>query len=139
MMTDPISDMLTRIRNGQAVSKAAVSMPSSGLKTAIARVLKDEGYRAGAAISAFVLDSQYGIDKGFDVYDDDLTVGIRYSPQMFRERAAELTNQPVRAWLRANADERFFFWVMLSTLPSFLVTWLIPLDAGFGKKSSAEQ
>lgn len=44
MMTDPISDMLTRIRNGQAVSMAAVSMPSSGLKTAIARVLKDEGY-----------------------------------------------------------------------------------------------
>ena len=44
MMTDPISDMLTRIRNGQAVSKAAVSMPSSGLKNAIAGVLKDEGY-----------------------------------------------------------------------------------------------
>jgi small subunit ribosomal protein S8 len=44
MMTDPIADMLTRIRNGQAVSKAAVSMPSSGLKNAIAGVLKDEGY-----------------------------------------------------------------------------------------------
>ena len=44
MMTDPIADMLTRIRNGQAVSKAAVSMPSSNLKSAIARVLKDEGY-----------------------------------------------------------------------------------------------
>jgi small subunit ribosomal protein S8 len=44
MMTDPIADMLTRIRNGQAVSKAAVSMPSSGLKNSIARVLKDEGY-----------------------------------------------------------------------------------------------
>jgi small subunit ribosomal protein S8 len=43
-MTDPIADMLTRIRNGQAVSKAAVSMPSSGLKNAIAGVLKDEGY-----------------------------------------------------------------------------------------------
>ena len=44
MMTDPIADMLTRIRNGQAVSKAAVSMPSSSLKNAIAAVLKDEGY-----------------------------------------------------------------------------------------------
>jgi small subunit ribosomal protein S8 len=44
MMTDPIADMLTRIRNGQAVSKSAVSMPSSGLKNSIARVLKDEGY-----------------------------------------------------------------------------------------------
>ena len=44
MMTDPIADMLTRLRNGQAVSKAAVSMPSSGVKCAIAKVLKDEGY-----------------------------------------------------------------------------------------------
>jgi small subunit ribosomal protein S8 len=44
MMTDPISDMLTRIRNGQAVNKAAVSMPSSNLKNAVASVLKEEGY-----------------------------------------------------------------------------------------------
>jgi small subunit ribosomal protein S8 len=44
MMTDPIADMLTRIRNGQAVNKAAVSMPSSNLKSAIAGVLKEEGY-----------------------------------------------------------------------------------------------
>lgn len=44
MMTDPIADMLTRIRNGQAASKLEVSMPSSRLKCAIAQVLKDEGY-----------------------------------------------------------------------------------------------
>jgi small subunit ribosomal protein S8 len=43
-MTDPIADMLTRIRNGQAASKVEVSMPSSRLKCAIAQVLKDEGY-----------------------------------------------------------------------------------------------
>jgi small subunit ribosomal protein S8 len=43
-MSDPISDMLTRIRNGQAARKAQVSMPSSKAKVAIARVLKDEGY-----------------------------------------------------------------------------------------------
>ena len=44
MMTDPIADMLTRIRNGQAANKVEVSMPSSKLKCAIAQVLKDEGY-----------------------------------------------------------------------------------------------
>ncbi len=44
MMTDPIADMLTRIRNGQAASKTTVSMPSSKLKCAIAQVLKGEGY-----------------------------------------------------------------------------------------------
>ncbi len=43
-MTDPIADMLTRIRNGQNVSLESVGMPSSRLKEAIARVLQDEGY-----------------------------------------------------------------------------------------------
>lgn len=43
-MSDPIADMLTRIRNAQSVDKAVVSMPSSKIKVAIAQVLKDEGY-----------------------------------------------------------------------------------------------
>ena len=43
-MSDPIADMLTRIRNAQSVEKASVVMPSSKLKVAIAKVLKDEGY-----------------------------------------------------------------------------------------------
>lgn len=43
-MSDPIADMLTRIRNAQSVNKPTVSMPSSKLKAAIAGVLKDEGY-----------------------------------------------------------------------------------------------
>jgi small subunit ribosomal protein S8 len=43
-MTDPISDMLTRIRNGQKARMLSVSMPASKAKEAVARVLKDEGY-----------------------------------------------------------------------------------------------
>jgi small subunit ribosomal protein S8 len=43
-MTDPISDMLTRIRNGQKARKVSVSMPASSAKEAVARVLKEEGY-----------------------------------------------------------------------------------------------
>lgn len=43
-MSDPIADMLTRVRNAQRVNKQSVSMPSSKLKAAIAAVLKDEGY-----------------------------------------------------------------------------------------------
>lgn len=43
-MSDPIADMLTRIRNGQMVEKSSVKMPSSNVKKAIAQVLKDEGY-----------------------------------------------------------------------------------------------
>jgi small subunit ribosomal protein S8 len=49
-MTDPIADMLTRIRNAQLIGKTTVSMPSSKLKLAIAEVLKDEGYVDGFAM-----------------------------------------------------------------------------------------
>lgn len=51
-MSDPIADMLTRIRNAQAVEKQSVSMPSSKLKTAIAQVLKDEGYIEDFAVKS---------------------------------------------------------------------------------------
>ncbi|MBY5923609.1 30S ribosomal protein S8 [Ferrimonas balearica] len=53
-MQDPIADMLTRIRNGQAANKVAVTMPSSKLKVAIANVLKAEGYVADFAVSGDV-------------------------------------------------------------------------------------
>ncbi len=46
-MSDPISDMLTRIRNAQMAEKVTVAMPSSKLKAAIAKVLSDEGYVDG--------------------------------------------------------------------------------------------
>lgn len=49
-MSDPISDMLTRIRNAQLAEKTTVTMPSSRLKAAIAQVLKDEGYIENFAV-----------------------------------------------------------------------------------------
>jgi small subunit ribosomal protein S8 len=51
MMTDPIADMFTRIRNGQASRKQTVTMPASKLKTALARLLKDEGYITEYAVT----------------------------------------------------------------------------------------
>lgn len=64
-MTDPIADMLTRIRNAQMAEKAAVSMPSSKIKIAIARVLKDEGY-----IDDFVVRESSG--------KNELDIALRY-------------------------------------------------------------
>jgi small subunit ribosomal protein S8 len=49
-MSDPIADMLTRIRNAQMVEKVSVTMPSSKIKVAIAQVLKDEGYVEGFVV-----------------------------------------------------------------------------------------
>jgi len=64
-MSDPIADMLTRIRNGQMVEKTEVHMPSSKLKVAIARVLKDEGY-----IEDFAVNPNDG--------KPELIVGLKY-------------------------------------------------------------
>ena len=50
-MTDPIADMLTRIRNAQMAEKATVVMPSSKVKISIAKVLKDEGYIEGFLVA----------------------------------------------------------------------------------------
>ena len=50
-MTDPLADMLTRIRNGQKAEKVSVSIPASRTKLAVAKVLMDEGYIAGVSES----------------------------------------------------------------------------------------
>uniref|UniRef100_UPI0036D37981 30S ribosomal protein S8 n=1 Tax=Streptomyces nigra TaxID=1827580 RepID=UPI0036D37981 len=60
-MSDPIADMLTRIRNGQMVEKVSVSMPSSKVKVAIAQVLKDEGYIDDLAVKAEGAKSELNI------------------------------------------------------------------------------
>ncbi len=64
-MSDPIADMLTRIRNAQRVEKTEVVMPSSKLKAAIAQVLTDEGY-----IEGFKVDPNDGKPQ--------LTIGLKY-------------------------------------------------------------
>lgn len=79
--------------------------------TTLAERLQTQGYRTGAAISSFVLDSRFGLNQGFDFYNDNLTKGMQYSPHMFRERPAELTNEPVIEWLKENSSGPFFLWV----------------------------
>jgi len=53
-MQDPIADMFTRVRNGQMSNKVTVTMPSSKLKTALAELLKSEGFIAGYEVSGDV-------------------------------------------------------------------------------------
>ncbi|KIG08386.1 MULTISPECIES: 30S ribosomal protein S8 [Caballeronia] len=60
-MSDPIADMLTRIRNAQMVEKVSVTMPSSKVKVAIAQVLKDEGYIDDFAVKAEGAKSELNI------------------------------------------------------------------------------
>lgn len=66
-MTDPISDMLTRIRNGQKARKVSVSMPASKAKIAVAQVLKDEGYITDCKVEGEGADRHLDIElKYFD-------------------------------------------------------------------------
>jgi small subunit ribosomal protein S8 len=61
-MTDPISDMLTRIRNGQKARKVNVSMPASNAKEAVARVLKDEGYITDYSVAGEGASKQLSVE-----------------------------------------------------------------------------
>lgn len=61
-MTDPIADMLTRVRNGQKARKVIVSMPYSTVKSAVARVLKDEGYIVGYEESGEGAEKQLSVE-----------------------------------------------------------------------------
>lgn len=90
-MSDPIADMLTRIRNAQRVEKNEVAMPSSKLKVAIASVLKDEGY----------------ID-GFNVVADDgkpqLRIGLKYyAGRPVIERLERVSSPGLRVYRGCNA------------------------------------
>src|SRR5262249_34388580 len=84
MMTDPISDMLTRIRNANRIERAAVDIPATKLKTNVAQVLKDEG---------FIIDYQVGHMKeeaGVQTFQPDCGAGggkviwrtyLKYGPE----------------------------------------------------------
>ncbi|MGA1791035.1 MAG: tetratricopeptide repeat protein [bacterium] len=91
------------IRNNgtYAVSDAAVTL---------AELLKDEGYATAAFVGAYVLDKRFGLDQGFDVYDDDLS---REEEQTFtyKERRAESVTNAVIQWLKERNPSRFFLWV----------------------------
>ena len=67
MMTDPIADMLTRVRNALSAGKVSVSMPSSKLKQAIASVLKDEGYVADFSVET--VDNKAVLTIALKYYD----------------------------------------------------------------------
>jgi small subunit ribosomal protein S8 len=85
-MSDPIADMLTRIRNAQMVEKSVVSMPASKLKVAIAQVLKDEGY-----IDGFVVRGNAG--------KNELEIGLKsYAGRPVIERIERVSRPGLRVY-----------------------------------------
>ena len=77
----------------------------------LAERLRGEGFRTAAVVSAAVLDARYGLDQGFEIYDDDLREGGPKALRLNAERPARRTVDRARQWLDQLADERFFLWV----------------------------
>jgi arylsulfatase A-like enzyme/Tfp pilus assembly protein PilF len=79
--------------------------------TSIAEILKNKGYYTGAFVSAFVLDSQFGLDQGFDTYSDSFTLARPRVNNTDTQRRAEDTQAEVHLWLEQARKKKFFLWV----------------------------
>ncbi len=77
----------------------------------LSEVLKHSGYRTGAFIGAFVLDSQFGLDQGFDFYDDDPAGMGRKDKFLFAERKAEAVAGSALNWIQKEEGKPFFAWL----------------------------
>jgi arylsulfatase A-like enzyme/Tfp pilus assembly protein PilF len=86
----------------------------------LAEVLHDHGYRTGAAIGAFPLTSEFGIQQGFDFFDDHVTIATEdYRGEVdggaaklfFDERPAPRVNDAILPWLRQRSDKPFLAWI----------------------------
>ena len=77
----------------------------------LAESLSNAGFDTAAVVSALVLDSRYGLDRGFGRYDDDLVTGERVVVGMLRETDAANTVARALTWLESPRDGRWFLWV----------------------------
>lgn len=87
----------------------------AGSKTTLAEILKSNGFATGAIIGAFALDGMFGLDQGFDTYDDDIsTAEAEQDPEFipFRsERKADEVTALAETWLARHRAEKFFLFV----------------------------
>ncbi len=84
-------------------------LPSFNLT--LAEILKEKGYKTAAFVGAFPLDSRFGLDKGFDVYDDLYGSKNIVRDLSFIERKAEEVNKKAMEWLVQNQNNKFFVWI----------------------------
>jgi len=81
-------------------------------ETTLAERLKAREFRTAAFVASFSLDSRFGLDQGFDLYDDSFQVGMPFKP-LNSERRADAVAALFSAWLDGQAGEPFFGWVHL--------------------------
>jgi tetratricopeptide (TPR) repeat protein len=79
-------------------------------RTTLAEMLKARGFRTAAFVASFSVDSRFGLDQGFDLYDDSFQAGLPFKP-VNSERRADTVAALFSAWLDGQAGEPFFAWV----------------------------
>lgn len=77
----------------------------------LAEVLSANGWETGAVISSYVLHRQFGLDQGFDYYDDGLSAQRRVDSAGFEEMEASGVSDRALAWLDKNQDKKWFLWL----------------------------
>lgn len=99
------------------MSNGVRDFTSSGLPgdiPTLAEVLRRNGYRTAAFVSSFVLNSMWGLNRGFEVYDDDMGPGVGHSEQLaLVQRRGDRTVDRMFDWLNRNGREPFFAWIHL--------------------------
>jgi small subunit ribosomal protein S8 len=120
-MSDPIADLLTRIRNAQMVAKASVSIPSSKVKVAIAQVLKDEGY-----IDGFQVKTEGG--------KSELSIALKYAGRPVIERIERVSRPGLRVYKGRDAIPQVLngLGVAIITTPQGVMTDRKARAAGVG-------
>jgi arylsulfatase A-like enzyme/Flp pilus assembly protein TadD len=78
--------------------------------TTLAETLKAKGFETAAFVGSFTVDSRFGLDQGFDTYDDKLNAGEAFKP-LNAERKAEKVYEAFRSWLDRREERPFFCWV----------------------------
>ncbi len=111
MMTDPIADMLTRIRNANRIERPAVDIPASHLKIDVAAVLKDEGFITDYQVGRIIADEQgnptFRQEKDLSQPHMILRVFLKYGPEGERViRRLDRASKPGRRLYRKSTDLR---------------------------------
>ena len=106
MMTDPIADMLTRIRNGLQSRHAAVEMPASKLKSAIAEVLKDEGYIKGFQTTGEGATKTLKVELRYVGKNEPVLSGLKRISKPGSAGLLRSDRYPARVW-RARCGDHF--------------------------------
>jgi len=78
--------------------------------TTLAEIMKNKGYFTAAFVGAFPVDSQFGLDQGFDIYDDHYNTPEYLKPHG-PQRLAEEVFKSAAHWVKKNHDEKFFIWI----------------------------